>query len=434
MKNLKYNDHILILSLLATGIGFSSTLVAKLLILSLTLFTNLFYFQKFSLSPSVPGENHLGFVAIFVPVLGGLIVGLMARFGSKAIRGHGIPEAMENILLKESRIPRRVIFLKPLSAAISIGSGGPFGAEGPIIATGGALGSFVGRLSFITPKERKILLASGAAAGMSAIFGTPLSAVLLAIELLLFEFSAKSFIPVAIAAGVAATLRHQFLDSKPFLEVPISFNLDLKNMLLLSVGCILFGVLAVVATKVIYLLEDQFEKIPLHWMWWPSLGGLFVGLIGLIEPLSLGVGYQNIQAALSHQITVSAALGLLIWKFISWSIALSSGTSGGTLAPLLTVGSLSGMLLGGWIQAKVPEVSITLFALVGMAAVFAGASRSLLASVLFAVESTQQPVTIIPLLIGCSISYLVSHFLMTHSIMTEKIERRGVRVPSEYGA
>lgn len=415
-------------------LGALSTITAKILLLGINLFTQLFYFQTFSVEPISPSQNTLGWLAVFIPVIGGLIVGLMARFGSPAIRGHGIPEAMEKILTGESKIPRRVLFLKPISAAIAIGSGGPFGAEGPVIATGGALGSTLGQFFPTSETERRVLLACGAAAGMTAIFGTPFAAVLLAIELLLFEFRPKTFIPVALSAVTAATLRFAFLEKEAFLKMPDLAQPNMGEFGVYLLTGIFFGIVAVAASKSIYFLEDQFEKLPVHWMWWPALGGLIVGAIGLIEPLTLGVGYSNIENALNSQIALSAACLLMFLKFTSWAIALSSGTSGGTLAPLLTIGSLSGMILGTLLKNLFPDLGIDVHvvSLIGMAATFAGSSRALLASVVFSLEATHQPVGMVPVLGASCIAYLLSHRLMENSIMTEKIIRRGISVPHEY--
>ncbi|MDR3606208.1 MAG: chloride channel protein [Oligoflexia bacterium] len=419
---------------MSLAIGAISYPIAVFLLSSIGFFTQLFYFQRFSLEPVQPDPHHLGIFSILVPMLGGLIVGFMAKYGSAGIRGHGIPEAMEKILLNESRIPMRLIFLKPISSAIAIGSGGPFGAEGPIIATGGALGSSLGQIFPFSEFERKILLACGAAGGMTAIFGTPLAAVLLAIELLLFEFRAQSFIPVALSAVVAAVIRSTLWTKAPFFDLS-AFTVVTPSQLpvYLASGAI-FGLLSVFITKSVYFIEDLFERLPVHWMWWPVLGGMGVGIIGLIEPRSLGVGYSNIADGLNANLTVAAALLLCLWKFCSWSVALSSGTSGGTLAPLLTIGSLVGFAFGAVLKAAFPALSIDVhvMALIGMAAVFAGCSRALFASIVFALETTQQPLGIIPLLGACSLSYFVSHWLMETSIMTEKIVRRGVRVPTDY--
>ncbi|MFV8249597.1 chloride channel protein [Bdellovibrio bacteriovorus] len=433
-NELKQRRRILLICVLSCLVAIASVLVAKLLLLGIALFTNLFYFQTFSVAESNPADNTLGAWAVVVPVIGGLIVGAMARFGSASIRGHGIPEAMENILQKESRIPRRITFLKPLSSAIAIGSGGPFGAEGPIIATGGALGSWLGQIVPVSAYERKIILASGAAAGMTAIFGTPLSAVLLAIELLLFEYRPKSFVPVALATAVAATLRSAFMHTEAFFTMPPIQAPDMTGLLTYLVFGAVMGLLAVVVTKSIYWVEDHFEKIPLHWMWWPALGGLAVGIIGLIEPRSLGVGYGNISLSLAGSLTVGAAVSIFVWKFLAWAIALGSGTSGGTLAPLLTLGAAFGFIIGTLLARFAPELhtDVNTMALIGMAALFAGSSRALLASVLFALEGTKQPVGLVPLLGCCCIAYLISTVIMKNSIMTEKIARRGLKVPHEY--
>lgn len=422
------------LSLVALAVGLISYPIARLLLASIDFFTQLFYFQKFSFESATPNPHAMGWLAIFVPVLGGLLVGLIARYGSAAVRGHGIPEAMEKILISDSTVPKRLVVLKPISSAISIGSGGPFGAEGPIIATGGALGSLLGQVFPFTHFERKILLSCGAAAGMTAIFGTPLAAVLLAIELLLFEFSAESFIPVALSAVVAAAMRSFFGSHAAFFEMPTLTSVGLSQLPIYLFSGIFFGLLSIFFTKSVYLVEDLFDSLPIHWMWWPMIGGLGVGLIGWIEARSLGVGYSNITLALNAELSVKTALLILLWKFCSWTLALSSGTSGGTLAPLLTFGSLSGFLLGVAVKKVFPNLPVDLhvMALVGMAAVFAGCSRALFASVVFTLETTQQPLGILPLLGACALSYLVSHWFMKTSIMTEKIVRRGVSVPSRY--
>jgi H+/Cl- antiporter ClcA len=282
--------------------------------------------------------------------------------------------------------------------------------------------------------ERKVLLACGAAAGMTAIFGTPLAGLLLAIELLLFEYRMQSFIPVALSSVVASILRSEFWSSDAFFSMPALTSPTLMELPVYLCSGILFGVLAIFITKMVYWLEDLYEELPIHWMWWPALGGLVVGIIGWIEPRSLGVGYGNISLGLEGQIGVGAALSLAFWKFCSWAVALSSGTSGGTLAPLMTIGALSGAALGVVVKAWFPELGVDVhaMALIGMAAVFAGCSRALLASVVFALEATHQPAGMVPLLGACALSYLTSHWYMENSIMTEKIVRRGVHVPSEY--
>ncbi len=422
------------LCLQAIALGGISTLIAWVLLWAINIVTNLFYYHTFSTVQATPSNETWGIWSLFVPAIGGLLVGVMARFGSKAIRGHGIPEAMEQILTNKSKIPKRIVLLKPISSAIAIGSGGPFGAEGPIIATGGAMGSLWGQVFPSSPFERKVLLAAGASAGMTAIFGTPLAAILLAIELLLFEYRAQSFLPVALCATVAATLRMVFWTSAPFFAMPDLTPASLASLPVYLCAGLFFGGLSILVTKAVYGIEDLFEKIPVHWMWWPAIGGLCVGVIGLIEPHSLGVGYDNIERALSGSITWQAALLLCLWKFLSWAIALSSGTSGGTLAPLMTVGSLIGLAGGHALDTYFPwlEVDPHVLALIGMAGLFTGCSRAFLATVIFSLEATKQPVGMIPLLGSCAMSFLVSHWWMSETIMTEKIARRGVNVPSDY--
>jgi H+/Cl- antiporter ClcA/CBS domain-containing protein len=381
-----------------------------------------------------PSENHLGLWVLLIPVVGGLICGLMARFGSKAIRGHGIPEAMEQVLTNRSRIPARITFLKPVSAAVSIGTGGPFGAEGPIIATGSALGSLVGQFVHMTPGERKTLLAAGAAAGMAAVFGSPVSAVLLAIELLLFEFRPRSIIPVALASATAAGMRVIFEGGHAVFPMPDVAAPGIGAMAFYVLLGGLMGVAAAAITRLVYFVEDSFERLPIHWMWWPALGGLAVGLIGYFSPRTLGVGYGNITDILSNKWTLQAVAVLCLMKFVSWTFAISSGTSGGTMAPLFTIGGALGQVVAGVTITTIPSIDLKLAALVGMAALFAGASRAFLASTVFAFEATLQPFSLLPLLGGCAASYLVAAMLSKTSLMTEKIVRRGVAAPHEYEA
>ncbi len=428
---------ILIISGIALVIAVSISFIAKLLVSLIDLLTNISFHGTFSVTHSSPATNTLGIMVIFIPAIGGVVVGLMALYGSKAIRGHGIPEAMEQILTNQSKIKPSITYLKPLSAAISIGTGGPFGAEGPIIATGGALGSTIGQLLKISHNERKILLAAGATAGMSAIFGSPIAAIFLAIELLLFEFSPRSILPVAIACITGAAGHHLLFSSEPvfamasFVEMPGN-----RAILTYAIIGLVIGILSVLVTKVVYLIEDNFEKIPIHWMWYPALGGLVVGAVGYFAPRTLGVGYDNITDVLSGSMPMQLILSLCLLKFVSWAIALGSGTSGGTLAPLLTIGGASGALLGSVIISFYPASGITLplAALIGMSAMFAGASRALLTSIIFALETTSQANALLPLLAACTISYFVSFLLMKNTIMTEKIARRGVKTPHSYEA
>jgi len=422
------------ISALSILIACAAGVVARALTALIGLITNLSFFGRFSFAFNSPAGNHLGAYVILVPVIGGLIVGVMARFGSEAIRGHGIPEAMEQVLFGGSRIPARITFLKPLSAAIAIGTGGPFGAEGPIIATGAALGSLVGQFLKTTADERKTLLAAGAAAGMAATFGSPVSAVLLAIELLLFEYRPRSIIPVALACVTAQAVRIAFVGTAPIFAMPDVVQPHGYALgVYVLVGAVV-GIAAVLATRAVYGVEDLFEHLPLHWMWWPAIGAVVVGVVGYFAPHTMGVGYDNIENIVSGNILGRALIVLFVLKFVSWAISLGSGTSGGTLAPLFTIGGGLGSVLGAFALAFFPGIGIDIrvAALVGMAAMFAGASRALLASVVFAFETTRQPLSLLPLLGGCTAAFLISSLLMRHTIMTEKIARRGVRVLAEY--
>lgn len=421
---------------LAMVVAAASAVIAQGLTRLIGLITNLAFHGRVSTSFASPAGNHLGVWVVLVPVAGALVVGVMARYGSKAIRGHGMPEAMEQILRNESRIPPRLTFLKPLSAAVSIGTGGPFGAEGPIIATGGALGSFLGQVLATTAMERKTLLAAGAAAGMAATFGTPVAAVLLAVELLLFEYRPRSLVPVSLAAAIATAIRIAFSGSAPVFAMPELAQPGAWALATYVVLGAVMGVVSVGITRAVYAVEDRFDRLPIHWMWWPAIGAVAVGVVGYFAPRTMGVGYDNIDDILTGHLVGRALLVLCVLKFVSWVISLGSGTSGGTLAPLFTIGGGVGAVLGQLVVAFVPGIGLDarIAALVGMAATFAGASRALLASVIFAFETTRQPMGLLPLLGGCTAAFLVSCLLMENTIMTEKIARRGVRVLADYSA
>ena len=422
----------LVICALCMGLAAVVALVARLLVYLIGLITNIAFYGHVAFDLASPALNRLGWLVIAVPVVGSIIVGLMARYGAKAIRGHGIPEAMEQILTNDSRIPVRMTFLKPLSAAVSIGTGGPFGAEGPIIATGGALGSWLGQRIHVSANERKVLLAAGAAAGMTAIFATPFAAVLLAIELLVFEFRPRSFVPIIVAALTAMWLRPWLFGVAPVFNVPVMAPASREALLAYAAEGLAIGVLSVAITRAVYFIEDLFERLPVHWMWWPAIGGLVVGVIGFAAPQTLGVGYDNIDSILSGKFVGTALAVFCALKFISWSVALGSGTSGGTLAPLFTIGGALGVLIGQALRALDLSLDLSMAALVGMAACFAGASRALFASILFAMEITGQFSTLLPLITGCVAAFLISAIVMRTTIMTEKLARRGTHVPAEY--
>jgi H+/Cl- antiporter ClcA/CBS domain-containing protein len=365
---------------------------------------------------------------LLIPILGGLIVGVMARFGSDKIRGHGIPEAIETILFGDSKLSLKVALLKPLSSAVSIGSGGPFGAEGPIIMTGGAVGSLIGQFFHITSAERKTLLVAGAVAGMTAVFGTPIAAVMLAVELLLFELRPRSLLPVAIACCVAAAVRPLILDGGALFPLHTA-PADLATLASCVAAGLAAGALSWTVSTTLYKVEDLFGRLPLHWMWWPALGGVVVGIGGYLEPRALGVGYDVIADLLQNRLAVDVVLGLIVCKAVMWVVALGSGTSGGVLAPLLMMGAALGVLLGPWLPGHQPA----LWPLVFMAATLGGMMRAPIMSVIFALELTQDIDALLPLMIASAVAYGFTVMTMPRSILTEKISRRGHHIYREYG-
>jgi chloride channel protein, CIC family len=421
--------HVVPISLVAIVIGLISTFVAWFLLKLIGVFTNLAYYHRFDTSFVSPAGNHLGVYAIAVPVVGSLIVGLMARYGSERIRGHGIPEAIESILMFGSRVRPRLAVLKPLSAAISIGTGGPFGAEGPIIMTGGAFGSMIGQFFHLTSVERRTLLVAGAAAGMSATFAAPLASVLIGVELLLFEWKPRSAIPVALASATAYVARCYLLGLGPLFPVPP--HPAFVGLYGLG-GCVFAGLaagaLSALLTLGVYGAEDLFQKLPIHWMWWPAIGGVFVGLGGLIFPQALGVGYDTIRELLQGNAPLAIFAGVLLVKSAIWMISLGSGTSGGVLAPLLMMGAA----LGGVEGIFLPQLGHGFWPLVSMGAILGGTMRSPFTGIVFALELTHDFNTLLPLLVACFLAHLFTVLTLKRSILTEKISRRGYHLSREY--
>ena len=417
------------LCFLAIIIGVVSTYLAWVLLKLIGVFTNLFYYGRWGTALVSPADNHLGLWAILVPVGGGLIVGYMARYGSDRIRGHGIPEAIESILMNGSRVQPRLSILKPVSSAVAIGSGGPFGAEGPIIMTGGAVGSMIAQLFHLTSNERKTLMVAGAAAGMAATFAAPMAAILLAVELLLFEWKPRSLIPVALASVTAGAARRYVLGVGPVFPVTLHPIVVGPEILL---GCLLAGLLAgvlsITVTQAVYAAEDAFHRLPIHWMWWPAIGGVVVGVGGLIFPPALGVGYSVIGSFLQGDATRVAIAGVLLVKSFIWAASLGSGTSGGVLAPLLMMGSA----LGGLEAMFLPGAGAGFWPLISMGAMLGGTMRAPLTAILFAAELTHDWNSLLPLVIATMVSYGFSVLILKRSILTEKIARRGYHLSAEY--
>jgi CIC family chloride channel protein len=437
LRDFTVDRRVWLLTTVALFIGAGAAGLAALLLRAIALATNLFYYHRLSLALVGPAGSPLSpWIMPLVPVMGGLLVGFIAHYGSDKIRGHGIPEAIEAILLRGARVDPKVALLKPLSAAIAIGSGGPFGAEGPIIMTGGAFGSLVAQWLRLTDAERTTLLVAGAAAGMSATFAAPIAAILLAVELLLFEWRPRSLVPVAMASVVAAALRVSWLGAGPLF--PVELHSSIPMGLALLVACplgILVGIASAGLSRLMYSLEDGFEHIcgylKVHWMWWPAIGGIGIGVGGFFFPRGLGVGYDNIAELLRGNAPVSMLLGLIVAKSLMWAFSLSSGTSGGVLAPLLMIGAALGESVAR--LAHMPGETQALWALMGMGAMLSGALGVPLTAILFSLELTHALPAILPLTLACTASYLVTSLVMSRSILTEKLSRRGFHLSREYG-
>ena len=435
LRDFTVDNRTWLLSAVALVIGTGGAALAVLLLRAIALATNIFYYHRVSLAMVGPaGSTEPAWMLALVPVVGGVIVGLMANYGSDKIRGHGIPEAIEAILLRGARVPPKVAVLKPLSAAIAIGSGGPFGAEGPIIMTGGAFGSLIAQWLKLSDAERTTLLVSGAAAGMSATFAAPIAAILLAVELLLFEWRPRSLVPVAVASATAGALRIAWLGHGPLFPVNVDISLWPSMLVAVPLGA-LVGLVSAGLSRLMYGFEDAFEhiggRLRIHWMWWPAIGGIVVGIGGLFFPRGLGVGYDNIAELLRGNAPVALLLGLVLAKSLMWAFSLSSGTSGGVLAPLLMIGAALGESIAH--LAGMPGETQALWALLGMGAMLAGALGVPLTAILFSLELTHALPALLPLVLACTAAYLVTSLVMPRSILTEKLSRRGYHLSREYG-
>jgi len=420
----------LLISGLAAVLGGAGAVLAWALLGLIRLSTNVFYFHRLSFADASPAFSTLGWGAAFAPILGGLLIGVIARFGSEKIRGHGMPEAIEAIIFKGGKVAPRIAILKPIATAIAIGSGGPFGAEGPIIMTGGATGSLLGQLLPMSDSERTTLLVAGAAAGMSATFACPLAAVLLAVELLLFEWRPRSLVPVAVASVTAGALRRFLLGPGPIFPM-LPTTVPMHHMAM--IGALVVGIIAAILStglsRILYAVEDMFEHLPMHWMWWPAIGGVVVGIGGLIFPPALGVGYGVIQKLVTDDTTWKLILGVLVVKSLIWTFSLGSNTSGGILAPLLMIGGAMGAAMGH----VLPPISQGAWALVGMSSILAAAIGAPLTAAMLAVELTHNGGLMLPVLLACVVSYAVGVLIQPRSILTERLSRRGFHLSREYG-
>ena len=432
LRDFTVDRRVWLLSAVAIVIGAGAAVLAVVLLKAIAVATNIFYYHRLSLASVTPAGSPLGHWMPLVPIVGGLIVGLMARFGSDKIRGHGIPEAIEAILLNGAKVQPSIAILKPISAAISIGSGGPFGAEGPIIMTGGAFGSLVAQWMHLTDAERTTLLVAGASAGMSATFAAPLASILLAVELLLFEWRPRSLIPVAFASITAEIVRIVWLGSRPLFAMP---SLPTQQTAPIAIAALVLGLLVGIAaaglSKMMYGFEDLFERLPVHWMWWPAIGGIGIGVGGMFFPRGLGVGYDNIAQLLRGNAPLGLLVGLVVAKSLMWAFSLGSGTSGGVLAPLLMIGGALGELAARATHASAPEQA--LWAAVGMGAMLSGSLGVPLTAILFCLEITHCLPALLPVMLGCVSAYAMTSLIMPRSILTEKLSRRGYHLTREYG-
>jgi H+/Cl- antiporter ClcA len=431
LRDFTADSRMLLLSGLALVIGCSGAALAYLLLHLIYAATNIFYFHRLSWQFVSPATNTLHWLAVFVPIVGGLMIGVMARFGTDKIRGHGIPEALEAILMNGAKVGPKVAIYKPISAAIAIGSGGPFGAEGPIIMTAGSVGSLFAQLFKLSDAERTTLLVAGAAAGMAGVFSTPLSAVLLAVELLLFEWRPRSLVPVAIAATTAGVLRRHLLGDGPLFPMPqLTAAIEPRTVLAAILLGVIAGVAALLLSRAVYASEDLFEEhLPLHWMWWPAIGGVVVGIGGLIFPRALGTGYDVIASLIGGNTTWQLIAGVLVIKSIIWAFSLGSGTSGGILAPLLMIGGALGALVGHGL----PFVQTGAWPLVGMAAILSGAIGCPLTAAVLSMELTHNFSLMLPLLAASVAAHAFTVLFQKRSILTERLSRRGYHLSREYG-
>ena len=419
---------LLLLCFLAAIVGAVGALLAKVLLALIGLVTHAAFFGSVGSTLVQPDPKHWGVVSIAIPALGGIAVGLIARFGTDKIRGHGIPEAIQSILERDSVIQARVAFWKPIASAITIGTGSPFGAEGPIIMTGGAFGSLFAQYRRLSSLERRILLVAGAAAGMAATFGAPIASVLIAVELLLFEWRPRSFIPVAVAAFVAEYLRTLIIGTQPpFDSVAAHPHVSGTFVWALLVG-LSGGFVSMLMTKLVYLIEDAYGHLRIHWMWWPAIGGLVAGIGGWFVPAALGVGYPTIRGLVNGQLALGVVAGIISVKIVIWVVSLSSGTSGGVLAPLLMIGAAMGALLA----SVIPGHDSSLWAIVGMAAIMGGTMRAPFMGTLFALETTHAWTIAPDVFIGCVAATAFTVVFVPRSILTEKLSRRGTHVARDY--
>ena len=424
---------------LALAVGLVSGYVALGLLDLIYLLTGLFFHGQWALRPWTPLNHSIGAWVILIPIIGGVLVGLMIHLWEPTLKGHGIPEAMQAVLMDKSIVRARVALLKPLATALAIGTGGPFGAEGPIIQTGAALGSLFGQKLGLSAYDRRVLLAAGAGGGMAATFMAPLAGIMVAVELILFEFRARSFVPVAFAAAIADAIAVHYRGRAPMFPAPIFQLASMHELWLFGLLGLICGLVGWGMTEALFWLDNLFDKLPLRPLavWAPTLGALFLGIIGYFFPQVFGTGYDTIRLILNAHLAAAALLRTSAAKFWALVISLGSGTTGGVFAPSLVIGGGVGAAFGlGW-RALLPHAALSppaFYALCAMAAVFGAIARAPFTAIVFLFELSHDPASVLPLIVCVMAADGLMRLLSPDSMMTGKLAKRGLVVTQDYVA
>lgn len=367
------------------------------------------------------------YVKLLAPAAGGLLVGIIVYYFSSEAKGHGVPEVMGAIALKNGIIRPRVVIAKLLASAICIGSGGSVGREGPVIQIGASIGSTLGQFTKVNPHRMKIFVACGAAAGIAAAFNAPIAGALFSVEIILGDFGIPQFSPIVIASVVATVVSRSFLGNYPAFEVP-KYDLNSPNELFFyAILGLLAGLVALLFIKILYKFEDFFDELKIKGIFKPIIGGIGIGIMGIFIPNIFGIGYNSMSMALHGNMIWTMMLLLVFAKILASSITLGSGGSGGIFAPSLFIGTMTGGFFGSLINQYFPyAASPGAYALVGMGAVVAGATHAPITGILIIFEMTNDYKIILPLMISCVIATLLTTKLQKESIYTLKLIRRGV--------
>ncbi|RMG62622.1 MAG: CBS domain-containing protein [Calditrichaeota bacterium] len=368
-------------------------------------------------------------IKLLVPALGGLVVGFIVYFYSQESKGHGVPEVMAAMVLKNGIIRPRVAIAKMIASALSIGSGGSVGREGPVIQIGAALGSTSGQIFQVNPERLKTFVGCGAAAGIAAAFNAPIAGALFAVEIILGDFAVAQFSPIVISSVVGTVVSRYYLGDHPAFPVPPYELVSPYELFFYALLGLVAGVIALLYIKVLYGTEDIFERLQIPGYVKPALGGLMVGLLGIFVPHIFGVGYGSMQTALSGKMALTTMVLLIFAKIIATSLSLGSGGSGGVFAPSLFIGTMVGGALGSVVHQIFPQFAGPgAYALVGMGALVAGSTHAPITAILIIFEMTNDYKIILPLMFACVIATLVATRLEQASIYTMKLIRRGINL------